>query len=498
MTIKKMGLGFISIGMLGILCSLVVDLLPGGKAGIQSAQILGIEVSIALTLLGLWATLRTADEKINVGKQIRHTIDWVLNLPVSAWVLVGFLIAYILFFVSPMFLNSALRMNYFNRYLPDRSPIGNDLIVILDLMKGWFLADQSPYTVQFYPPFTYVFFAPLLLVDNYSTLYRFFTLFSLLSYCFLSLVLPAKIVDRKNIPLVLLFFITGLTSYGFQFELERGQYNVFTFLLCLWSIYIFHYHPKYRIFAYLLFSLAIQLKLYPAIFIVMLIDNWRSWKSILLRFAGIAIFNILLFFIMGYRIFLDFLRAVSSQIGTPGWTWNGNHSMNAFVFNLTKDGFRIVPPDTLEMLRQNSGLIETSLLLIFGILFITAILISYKRNRPGLDPYLLIACMIGALIIPISNDYTLSILAVPVTLVLCSIPEPKNIPQRLISIIMVLGISFSYASMLIPFKYKPYYLNNAFPPLFFILIFATVLNLIRYKDAETPSSLAIPSPFDRS
>ncbi len=91
----------------------------------------------------------------------------------------------------------------------------------------------------------------------------------------------------------------------------------------------------------------------------------------------------------------------------------------------------------------------------------------------------------GAMIIPISIDYTLSIIAAPVALVLGSIPEPKNISQRLISILMILGISFSYTSTLIPFKYKPYYLNNAFPPLFLILIFVTVLNLIRYKNAET-------------
>ncbi|RPJ27464.1 MAG: DUF2029 domain-containing protein [Chloroflexi bacterium] len=489
MTMKKIGLGFLSIGIIGIASSLIVDLLPGGRAGIQSAQILGIEVSILILLIGVWATLAATDEKFDVRAQIRNIIDQVINQPVLTWVLIGFFIAYILFFISPMFLNSNLRMTYFNRYIPDKFPIGNDLIVVVDLAREWFATGQSPYIVQFYPPFTYVFFAPLLLVDSYSVLFKFFTLFSLLNYCLLTLVLPIKIIDRKHIPLILLLFVTGLSSYGFQFELERGQYNVFTFLLCLWSIYIFHYHPRYRIFAYLLFSVSIQLKIYPAIFIVMLVDNWKDWKGILLRFAGIAVFNILLLFIMGYQIFLDFLRSVSNQVATPGWTWNGNHSLKAFVFNLTKDGFRIIGSDTLEMLRQNSGLIETLLFLMFAVLFVSAVLISYKRNKAGVDPYLLIACMIGALIIPISNDYTLSIVTATVALVLGSIPEPRNVSQRLISILMILGISFSYASMLIPFKYKPYYLNNAFPPLFLILVFATVLNLMRYKsvEAEAPS-----------
>ncbi|HEX5808564.1 MAG TPA: hypothetical protein VFY25_07850, partial [Anaerolineales bacterium] len=308
----------------------------------------------------------------------------------------------------------------------------------------------------------------------------------LVSYCFLTLILPAKMVDKRNLPLLLLFFVTGLTSYGLQFELERGQYNVFTFLLCLWAIYIFHYHPRYRIFAYLLFSASVQLKIYPAIFIVMFVDNWRAWKGILLRFVGIALFNILLLFVMGYQIFLDFLAMLSTQLSTPGWTWNGNHSISAFVFNFAKDGFRLVSPATLEILQQNAGLLETLLLLIYVIAFVSALLIAYRRNTGGLDPYLLLTCMIGALIIPISNDYTLSILAAPVALLLGNVPEIRNSPQRLLAISLVLGMSFAYASVLIPFKYKPYYLNNAFPALFLILLCATVLNLLRYKAAEVP------------
>ncbi|MBN2119197.1 MAG: DUF2029 domain-containing protein [Anaerolineales bacterium] len=486
MTLRKLGVGLIGIGILGIVFSLLADFLPGARAGIQSTQILGIEISILILLIGIWATL-AADGKLDAGQRLRAFMDQVIHLPVIAWVLIGFLITYILFFVWPMFLNSDLRMNYFNRYIPDRFPIGNDLIVIIELAKGWFNANESPFTIGFYPPFTYAFFAPLLLVDDYPTLFKFFTLFSVFSYCLLTFVLPVKMVDKKNIPLVLLFFITGLASYGFQFELERGQYNVFTFLLCLWSIYIFHYHPKYRLFAYLLFSLSVQLKIYPAIFIVMLIDDWRDWKSILRRFVGLALFNALLLFIMGYRVFWDFLQMIMTQMSTPGWTWNGNHSINAFVFNLTKDGYGITGQHTLAVLRQNSGLIETSLFLIFCILFLSAILISYRRNRAGMDPYLLAACMIGALIIPISNDYTLSILTAPVALVLCSVPDPKNIFSKLTSSALVLGITLAYASVLIPFKYKPYYLNNAFPPLFLILIFVTILNWIRYKTCEAPA-----------
>jgi hypothetical protein len=485
MTIKKIGVGLISIGLLGILFSFLIDFLSGGKPGIQSAQIFGIEISIVLLLIGAWISLAASGEKINLTEQIRAGINWVLSLPVIAWVIIGFLIAYILFILSPMFLNSAVRITYFNRYLPDTSPIGNDLRAVLHLMREWFLANRSPYELQFYPPFNYVFFAPLLLVGDYATLYKLFTLFSLLSYCFLTLILPIKLSAKKNISLILLLFFTGISSYGFQFELERGQYNIFTILLCLWAIYIFHYQPKYRIFAYFLFSMSVQLKLYPAIFIVMFIDDWKDWKGILRRFAGIAAFNLLLLFIMGPRIFLDFLRAVTTQLAPTGWTWNGNHSINAFVYNLLKDGYGIIGSPTLEQLRQNAELIEMLLLSIFIISLAVAIWISYRRNKGGLDPYLLITCTIGALIIPISNDYTLSFLTAPLSIFLSNIPETRNTSYRLITILLILGIAFAYASVLVPFKYKPYYLNNAFPALFLILIFATILNLIRFKHPET-------------
>jgi hypothetical protein len=486
MILRKLGIGCVAAGLLGIVLTLLADFLPGARPGIQSIQILGIEISIFILLIGIWAMLAASDESLVNGWQVRTFVDGILNRPVLVWVLVGFLVAYVLFLVVPMFLNSVLRMEYFSRYIPDRYPIGHDLITLLNSTRGWYLENQSPFQVNFYPPFSFIFFAPLLLVDHYPTLYTFFTLFNVLTYCFLTFSLPVKMTDNRNLPLVLLFFITGLTSYGFQFELERGQYNVLTFLLCLWAIYLFHYHPKYRLFAYLLFSISIQFKLYPAIFIVMLVDDWKAWKSILVRFAGIAAFNFLLLFSMGSQMFLDFLRAVAVQMSTPGWSWNGNHSIHAFVVNLAKDGYRIVGANTLEVIRQNSGTIETVLFVMFLILFGAALLIAYRRNQPGIDPYLLMACMIGALVIPISNDYTLSILAVPVALVLGSIPETKSAARKLVSIAMSLSISFCYASTLMPFKYKPYYLNNAFPPLFLILIFVTVLNLVRYKNSETP------------
>jgi Glycosyltransferase family 87 len=484
MTTKKIGQGFVVLGILGVVLSLLTDILPGANPGIQSTQILAIEISAAILLAGAWILLSATNVRFEPLKLIRGLMAQILNLPVIAWVLIGFLIVYILFFVSPLFLNHTFRMKYFITYLPDKFPIGNDLITVLDLMKGWFFEGKSPYTLQFYPPFTYIFFAPLLLVDYYPTLFMWFTMASVIFYIILTLVMPLKISGMRNLSMILLLFLPGLISYGFQFELERGQYNVFTFLLCLLGIYIFHNHPKQRLLAYVLFTISVQLKLYPAIFIVMFVDDWRDWKIVLRRFAVIGAVNFLLLFSMGGKIFSEFILSVTTQISTPGWGWNGNHSIKAFIGNLVKDGFRIVPADSLAVLQRNSSLMATLLLLIFLATYISAIVIYQLRKQRGIDTHLLLTCMIGALTIPISNDYTLSILTSPMILFLCDLPDPKNTRHKLIYIILVLGIAISYSSLLIPFKYKPYYLNNAFPALFLILIFATIQNIMQYRHAE--------------
>jgi hypothetical protein len=279
MAAKKLGRGFVIAGLGGVLLAVIAVLLFSESENIRSVQILILEVALLVIIAGV-VLVRAETGSSQIGGPLNPTNDWSVVL----WVLMGYLAVYILLFLFPVFLSPNLAMNYLTGYIPNLNPIGNDLTVMVDLIQGWVAGSQSPYTIQFYPPLTYILFAPLLLIEDPLALYRFFTLLTLVSYCLLTFALPLRIIDRRYLSLALLIFVTGLLSYGFQFEMERGQYNVFTFLLCLTSIYIFHYHPRYRILAYILFSISIQLKLYPAIFIVMLVDDWRDWKKIVLRF----------------------------------------------------------------------------------------------------------------------------------------------------------------------------------------------------------------------
>lgn len=479
MAAKRIARGLLLTAVAGIGLSFLSAILFRKTAGIQAIAILVVEICVVMILLGWWLRGRQAMEGLQPG-----SLRGILELPSLTWVLIGFLFVYGLLFLGPIFLNSSMQMMYLSGYIPNLTPIGNDLRVMMDLAKGWITAHQSPYTIQFYPPLTYLIFAPLLLIKDPLRLYRVFTLFTFLNYGLLTLLLPLKILDKKQVPLVMLLFVTGLFSYGFQFEVERGQYNVFTFLLCLFSIYLFHYQPKHRLIAYFLFSLSVQLKLYPAIFIVMLVDNWRDWRRIALRFAGIALFNLMFFFVLGYQIFVDFMRSVTAQVVNPAWIGPWNHSISSFISVAKMDGFGLIDFETLRLFRHNSGWVEGLLILGFMVCFASALLIAYLRKEGGLDPYLLLTCTIGAMILPISYDYTLCILAVPVLLFLSGMAKMDKPWYKLLSILLTLGISVAYFTTLVPYSYRPYILNNAFPLLFIMLIMVAILNVMRYKSGK--------------
>ena len=480
MLTKKFGYYLVTIGVSTIVLSLSIDIIDLGHKGIQAAQLLVAEVGVAIVLFGYIFIVRL-DGKPNLGKDLHTWVVQFLSSPIVA-VLVGLFTAYFIFFIIPMFLNTDMRVQYFNRYLPDRYPVGWDLETLLNHIRTWFVL-HTPYPgeiSQFYPPLTYVIFSPLVLVD-YPTAYKLVTFTTLVSYLFLTLLLPIWVTSERNHSLAFLMFATGIFSYGLQFELERGQYNVIAMTLCLLAVYLYHFNYKLRYVAYFLFSISVQLKVFPLIFIFMLIKDWRDWKNNIKRFVGIGLFNIFFLFVLGYRVFIDFVNAITEQVVTPSWNWNGNHSIQAFVFNLMKDGYGLIQPDALANLSDHSLLVTMSLMIIFALCLFLLLASACHHNEGGLNPYLLLVCTIGALIIPTSNDYTLSFFTGPVVILLCSIAIENAFKLKYFSSFLIAIVSFSYSSTLFPFKYKPYFLNNNFPALFIILVSITILYFLRNR-----------------
>ena len=287
----------------------------------------------------------------------------------------------------------------------------------------------------------------------------------------------------------MLIMVTGLLSYGFQFELERGQWNLIAFSFSVASIYLFHKQPKYRWLAYLLFSISVQLKLFPAIFVFTLIEDFRDWKNNIKRIIGLGVFNILALFIFGLNPVLstiEFLNKIS-----PGASSFFNLSLISFTsFLFSKGG--LPQKHIILWLTANEWLPQSLFFALFGFCFLIICFQAYKRNITGFNPYIFLACFIGACIIPsISFDYKLSMLPACIIISMPEILLNEEGKNRPLTILLAFVFSVAYSSMLYSYTNKPKIMQNNFPALMVILIICTILSCI--KSNKPTASLTVDS-----
>jgi hypothetical protein len=375
-------------------------------------------------------------------------------------------------------------------------PGGADLRDLLSYSESWYIHKKTPYIGNnLYPPLASIMFTPLLYFD-FTMAYKFITVISLICYIVASFYLPCWINQQKQTsPSLMLIFTSGLFSYGFHFEIERGQFNIIAFLICLSSISIFYRFERHRYLAYILFTLSVQLKVYPFIYIIMFIKDWGDYKNNIMRIAGLSILNISLLFILGPRVFFDFITAIRGQIAAP-YLWIGNHSIRGFISYVSspqayKKGDQI--PNLLWM-----GNYRDEIQIVFFSLVAMCLLLvvfrAYRRKRNGVDPYLLLACTISALLIPsVSHDYKLSILMGPMAIAL-SAKDFSNVTYRKFRSIgfyvLTFVLSCGYSSLLFSYtnKFTPL-LRSALPALMIILFVTTLLSF--FDHANIPTEIAI-------
>lgn len=491
---RKTGYFLAGLGSLVAFLALTIDLLGIGQAGIQSAQILGIQIGIVVALFGVGLARTVPEEEQPFFDALTRSCQRCLNAPIFIWILAGFFIIYMLFFIFPAFFNEDSRMFYFFRYIPDRYPAGSDLLYNTSAIQEW-LRGNNPYTldIHFYTPFYHVAFAPILLL-GYPNNFYLITSLTLSGFVFITFILPFLLEKGRDTTVILFFLLTGLFSYGIQFELERGQFNVIAFALCGLAIYLFYYQPAFKYLAYFLFSVSIHLKLYPAIFIVMFIKDWKDWKNNLKRLAGLFLFNVLLLFITGPDMLVNFFQALRANSG-PAWTFPGNHSITAFVYNLTHTGYGPISPTTMPWLKS----MPLELILIGGF-FVCFILVFAKtcRNNSGtFDPDLFLVCTLGALMLPsVSIDYKLELIAAPMALAFANRERPEKTWQKIVVIAAILVAAMAYALTLVPYKYRleAGMLVNGFPMLFAILVSITIVSFIAKRKTLLPAPLPATHP----
>lgn len=416
-----------------------------------------------------------------IRKKSRQMLTAIQESSPLTWVLAGFALTYLLFFIRPLFFSAPAMRN--PEPLPIHETIGLDLEQMLSYSRAWLVDKGTPYIGNnLYPPLAVMLFSPLLYL-NFAAAYRLITVLTVSSFIFAIYLLSKDVkLQAYKQTVMLLILASGLVSYGLQFEIERGQFGVISYALYFYSLWLFHHLPKRRLWAYVLFTLAVQIKITPLFFMLLLVDDWRDWKANLTRFGYLLAANFALLFVLGVGIFADFLQALTSQTLEP-YIWNGNHSVHSFSI-LLKYYARV---NDWRIIDKNIPLMEAVLILLVIACIGLVLLRAYQKNTGGISSSLLLACTLGTLMLPtLSHDYKLPLLAAPVALWFTShqVPERQTpVSTRILRLELLLLFSIAYSSTLYSYAYKPMAFGNNLPALMVMLLCIT---LYEYAQGQHP------------
>lgn len=414
------------------------------------------------------------NDKIQPLLSVRQRLE---NLPAFVWILAGVFPVLLAYYIAPIYFNDNLQMNYPRGYIPLITPIGFDFRQLLSAMEDWFLFGQTGRFI--FPPLALILFSPFLAI-GYPASYFLITIITLISYTTLGL-LAGLVTEKRNHAIIVLMFVLSFFLYGLQVELERGQTYTLSFALCFLAIYLFHSHPGFRFAAYLLFCIAVQMKFYPALFVILLIDDWRDWKRNLLRFGALGLANFLLLFLLGRSYFSAFINHMGTSLTeeVKAELWFGNHSIKAFVMQLPKMEIEKFGGRAAEWANNHANLIEYLLYGYFFFCFASILLNAWRKNVKGVNVDLLLAGTIGALTLPpINHDYTLPMLVAPFAIAVSAWSDRIYPWPAFITNLIIAFASAVYAILAVPPLIKPPYFANALIPLFIILTFTTLLALV--------------------
>ena len=355
----------------------------------------------------------------------------------------SFIISFIVGFIYPVFFHS--EEMYFPRYVPSEGNLGSDLYATFTMVNGGVLP---------YPPLAIIIFRLFSLLPI-NIAFKIITTISLILLFLLCFLIIPKTSKNNNIFVSTFIFITLLTSYGFQFELQRGQWNFICIFLIYFSLLLFKNGNKNL--SVVFFSLAVHLKVYPLIFIILFIDDFSSVKKNIIHILKIVMFNLVLVLLIGVDVHIKFLKNIFEFANLP-YMWKGNHSISSFV-SMVNDNI------------LNIHYLSQGLYLIYFICLLIVLVISFRMKLHFYNKYVLFLLTVGTLIIPsVSHDYTLPLITLAL---LYFILNSKTIFKAgfgaiymgLISIIFF--THYSYTNYMGLFEY--FFLNK------FLLLFSSAL-----------------------
>jgi hypothetical protein len=392
-----------------------------------------------------------------------------------SWAMGGFLVVYLLIFIQSTFFNPGLAMQ-FPEYVPVIKPIGLDLEQILSYSRS-LVEGGNPYIGNnLYPPFATIVFTPLLALD-YFVAYKLLTLLTVAGFVFITLLFAHMFHRQKTWSLfALLVVVAGLFSYGLQFEIERGQFNVLTIGFAFAGIWLFRSttNPRWRFVAYALFTIAVQLKVYPALLVVFLIDDWHDRETSVRRLAGLLTVNVLGLLMLGPAATVSFVYAILGQSFNPA-VFASNHSLRSYFSQLSGDFTREYFP------------LEPVILMFIAIVFV--LVWRFREKSRANEGALMLVMIVTMLLAPsVSHDYKLSILGGAVVVFVVALFDGDD-PARQVPVgekLMLAILTGAYAFTLFSYALKPYGLQNNLVPLTWMIASGLLLANARQSRPVAP------------
>lgn len=319
------------------------------------------------------------------------------------YLVVPLLTAIYSFYFYPVFLNDNNFMHFIEP-APRFNPIGIDLRWLQSVVQDWIKCNYQakPGLTQHFPPLILVAFIwtgflsfnKLYLV--YVTLI--YSLYFAIGLLFLRFLQNRYYYDLNSITYGLSFLFLGVLAYGIQFEIERGQWNLLAFLFCLAAV-IFASSSDYRSkwAGYVLLTVASQIKLWPAIYIFLLISLEPSLKQKIKGFIIFIFVNFLLLFSFGFSVAVGFFNEIAKASKEQKYGI-AQTSIGSFLWSI-------------ENQHLNMGNYYTIFaLVVLCILIFLVVFIALFQKHQNLAILILLTSLLGLLIPTHSNDYKLSIL----------------------------------------------------------------------------------------
>lgn len=172
-----------------------------------------------------------------------------------------------------------------------------------------------------YPPLTVYLVAPFALFSFYTS-YKLWILFNLL-VLLATIYLLAKFADYP-ISAFIFLAVVYFNSYLLYFYLERGQFDIIVFFFLVLSLYFYHLKKNNGLCA-LFLTIAIGLKVYPAIFVFYFLIRKKYRLVIYTLLFGIAIA-----FLTGINHWVAYLNVLSTIKNIFYLEWH-NHSIAALI-----------------------------------------------------------------------------------------------------------------------------------------------------------------------